>query len=83
MTMAKQIDDKPILEFARRLVAVLLVLTGLYMAIFGNAWGPLVFSLLPDSAIGAWLELIVPFLPMLVIGLGAALFGRRRRAPKA
>jgi hypothetical protein len=29
---------------------------------------------LPDSEIGAWLELIVPFAPMAFIGFGAALF---------
>jgi hypothetical protein len=30
------------------------------------------------SEIGAWVELIVPFLPMVFIGLGAVLFVPRR-----
>ena len=66
-------------EFAKPLMALVLVLTGLYLAIFGNAWGPRIFGLLSDSALGNWLSLIVPFLPMVIIGLGAALFVSRHR----
>ena len=65
------------LKIAKTLIAVAMVLTGLYMAIFGNSWGPIAFELLAGSEIGAWLELIVPFLPMVFIGFGAALFARR------
>ena len=72
-----------ILKFARTLIAVAMVSMGLYLAVFGNFWGPLVFELLPASEIGTWLELIVPFLPMVFIGFGAALFASRRRARKA
>ena len=61
-------------QVVKPLVAVVMVLAGLYLAIFGNAWGPAVFDLLPDSEIGAWLELVVPFAPMAFIGFGAALF---------
>jgi hypothetical protein len=55
---------------------------GLYLAAFGNSWVPLVLELLPASEFGAWLELIVPFLPMLFIGFGAALFTAHRQARK-
>jgi hypothetical protein len=72
-----------ILKFARTLIAMAMVLMGLYLAIFGHSWGPFVFELLPASEIGAWLELIVPFLPMVFIGFAAALFASRRRARKA
>ena len=62
------------LELAKPAVAVALVAVGLWLAAFGNAWAPGAFGLLPASELGAWLELFVPFLPMLPIGLGAALF---------
>jgi len=74
MDSANRIGGNSVLEIARRLIAAALVLTGLYLAIFGNTWAPLVFDLLAGSEVGAWLELIVPFLPMVCIGLGAALF---------
>jgi hypothetical protein len=63
-------------RFAKVIVAIALVLTGLYLALFGNAWGPWVFELLPDSEIGSWVELIVPFLPLAFIGAGAVLYTR-------
>ncbi len=80
--MANQSDSNPIVESARLLIAVALVLIGLYLAAFGNSWGPIVFALLPASEIGAWLELIVPFLPMVLIGFGTALFASRHRGRK-
>ena len=83
MAITNQPDSTPLLEFARLLIAAALVLMGLYLAVFGNSWGPLVFELLPASEIGTWLELIVPFLPMAFIGFGAVLFTSRRRARKA
>jgi len=83
MAIANRPDSNPVLEFARLLIAVALLLMGLYLAVFGNSWRPLVFELLPASEIGAWLELIVPFLPMVCIGFAAALFPSRRRACKA
>jgi len=78
MTTANHHGSNSVLEFARRLIAAALVLTGLYLAVFGSTWAPPVFELLAGSEIGAWLELIVPFLPMVFIGFGAALFTSRR-----
>jgi hypothetical protein len=43
-----------ILKFAKTLIAVAMVLMGLYLAIFGHSWGPFVFELLPASEIGTW-----------------------------
>ncbi len=62
------------LKIAKPLIAVVMVLTGLYVVVFGNSWAPIAFELLAGSEIGAWLELVVPFLPMVFIGLGAVLF---------
>lgn len=64
------------LRSARMIVAIALVLTGLYLALFGNAWGSWAFELLPDSEFGSWVELIVPFLPMAFISAGAVLYTR-------
>lgn len=61
------------LKLAKPAVAAALVAAGLWLAAFGNAWAPGAFELLPASELGAWLELAVPFLPMLPVGLGAAL----------
>ncbi len=83
MAIANESDSNPVFQFARLFIAAALVLMGLYLAVFGNSWGPLVFELLPASEIGTWLELIVPFLPMVFIGFGAALYASRRRARKA
>jgi len=67
-----------IFRLAKTFIAVTMIVTGLYLIVFGNAWGPCVFELLPDSEFGFWMELIVPFLPMVFIGSGAALYVSRR-----
>jgi len=54
----------------RLFIGAALALTGLYLAVFGK---------LPDSQIGFWPELIVPFLPLAFIGFGATLFVSSRR----
>jgi hypothetical protein len=82
MAIANQSDGTSVVRFGRRIIAIALVLIGFYLAAFGNTWAPIAFELLEGSEIGAWLELIVPFLPMLFIGLGAALFVSPRRARK-
>ncbi len=74
-----QYDYRVILANLMRLVAAAMILTGLLMVIFGNAWGAPVFELLAGSEIGLWLEHLVPFLPIAVIGSGAALFFRATR----
>ena len=66
-------------DSAKTLVAAALVLTGLFLVVFGNSWAPPAFELLPDTELGYWLELIVPFLPMAFIGLGAVMFVSTRR----
>ena len=67
------------IDYAKQLVAVALVLTGLFMVVFGNSWAPLAFELMAGSEIGAWLEHFVPFLPMAIIGSGAALLASIHR----
>ena len=68
-----------VMEIARRLVATASIAMGLYLFVFGNAWAPLVLDWLPDSELGGWLELIVPFLPMAFILFGAAILSSRRQ----
>lgn len=67
------------LSFAERLAAVAMILTGLYLAVFGSSWGPIAFEFLERSEVGLWIELIVPFLPMVFIGFGAVLFVSARK----
>jgi hypothetical protein len=75
---ANQPGSNAVLEFARRIIAAALLLTGLYLAAFGNAWAPIVLEWLSGSQIGAWVELIVPFLPMVFISIAAVLFTSSR-----
>lgn len=60
------------------LAAAALATAGFALAVFGDAWAPVAFELLSDSQLGAWLELVVPLLPMLFIGGGAALLASCR-----
>ncbi|MBG73267.1 MAG: hypothetical protein CMQ50_10305 [Gammaproteobacteria bacterium] len=60
-------------------IAIVMVFFGAYLLVFGNAWAPLVFQQLSGSTIGAWVELVVPLLPMVFIGGGAVLISSRRR----
>ena len=62
---------------ARALVAAALVVTGALMFAFGNAWAPAALEALPDNAAGAWLELLLPFLPMAMIIAGAVTYRAR------
>jgi len=61
-------------KFVKQLTAAALILAGLYLAVFGNSWGPFLFDRLETTETGTWITLIVPFLPMVFIGSGAALF---------
>ena len=63
----------------RNTASMLLVLGGLGLFAFGNVWAPSVLELLPDSPPGFWVELIVPFLPMVFVGCGAMLFVGTRK----
>ena len=62
----------------RWVIAATTILAGFYVAAFGNTWAPFVFELTAGSQLGAWLELVAPFLPMLLIGSGAALYTSQR-----
>ena len=67
------------MKWLRRVLAIILVVVGLYLAIFGNAWAPFVLSLLGDSTLGEWIELVVPLLPMVAIGAGGVVFAWKRQ----
>ena len=64
---------------AQWFVASTLVLMGAYLLVFGKVWSPSLFKLLSGSTLGTWMELIVPLLPMVLIGAGAALIPFHRR----
>jgi len=55
-----------------------LVLVGLYLFAFGDTWAPAALEFLPDTKAGMWIELVVPFIPMVFIACGAILFASRR-----
>ena len=63
----------------RTALSTMLMLSGLGLFAFGNTWAPAVLQLLPDTPAGSWLELIVPFLPMVFVGGGAMLFVGSRK----
>ena len=63
----------------RALLAALFVGFGLSMLVLGHTWAPLALEILPDTPTGYWLELIVPFLPLLFVGLGALIYAGNRR----
>lgn len=60
-------------------LAAALILIGLGLFALGHTWAPAALEILPDTPVGYWLELIVPFLPMVFVGGGAlVLVGDRR-----
>jgi hypothetical protein len=63
----------------KTLIAIAMLVVGLYLIVLGNTWAPHTFEMLPDNEFGSWVELFVPFLPIVFIGLGAALYVSRRR----
>lgn len=58
------------------ILAALLVATGLLMIAVGSRWSGSIFALLPDTPLGDWLSLVIPYIPLGVIGAGAALYVR-------
>jgi hypothetical protein len=58
---------------------MVLAAVGIGLFVFGGAWAPFVLESLPDTEAGFWVELVVPFLPMVFIGFAAVLFVRIRR----
>jgi hypothetical protein len=61
---------------AKRLIAATLISFGMVLLAFGNWWAPWFLSVLAAIPGGSWLELILPFLPMAVIGCGAVILTR-------
>jgi hypothetical protein len=66
------------LKFVTSLLSAVLVLIGLYLFAFGDTWASAVLEFLPDTKAGMWIELVVPFIPMVFIACGAVLFASRR-----
>lgn len=56
-----------------RIAAFSLIAAGVFLTIFGGAWAPAVLNFLAGSAAGAWIELVVPFGPLVLVACGAAL----------
>lgn len=66
------------LTIARKVIAVVMIVTGLLMIVLGDSWGSAAFNLLPDSEVQEWLSLVTPFLPVFLMGVGAAAYVERR-----
>ena len=66
------------LRILRSLTAGCLVAAGLATFALGHVWAPTALDRIPDSALGPWLELFVPFLPMALITAGAVTYLPRR-----
>lgn len=77
MTLADTASEKrnPLRQL-RKLVAVLLAGLGVFLIGFGNIWTPVALGLVSDTVFGGWIELFVPFLPMIPI-IAAALIASR------
>ncbi len=54
------------------------VLVGVLAIAFGSVWASEALGLSPDNTIGSLLDLIVPFLPILLIMFGAFLLAKSR-----
>ncbi len=63
----------------RTALSMMMMLSGLGLFVFGSTWAPAVLELLPDTPAGFWLELVVPFLPMVFVGGGAMLLVGSRK----
>lgn len=64
---------------AGRLLAAACVAAGVVLFAFGNLWAPAALAWLPDNGAGPWLELLLPFLPMIPVAAGAMLFRASRQ----
>jgi hypothetical protein len=62
---------------------LLVISAGLLMIVFGSRWSGALFASMPDTALGDWLSLVIPYIPLGVIGIGAALFVRSREPARA
>jgi len=56
-----------------RIAAFSLIAAGVSLTVFGGAWAPTVLDCLAGSTSGAWIELVVPFGPLVIVACGAAL----------
>jgi len=62
-----------------RVAAFSLIAAGALLTIFGGAWAPTVLDFLAGSKTGAWIELVLPFGPLVLVACGAALLPLSRR----
>ena len=68
-------------NLARILLGGAILVLGLYLFMFGGSWAPVALEVLPDTDLGVWLELVVPFLPMLLVGGGVLILTLRNPPP--
>ena len=62
-----------------KLVGVMIAVVGLVMIALGAQWAAAALSLVPDSALGILFELVIPFVPILLIASDAWILVRSRR----
>jgi hypothetical protein len=61
---------------SKRLIAAAFISFGMFLIAYGDWWAPWFLSILEVIPGGKWLELILPFLPMVVIGVGVVMLTR-------
>ncbi len=62
-----------------KLVGVMIAVVGLVMIALGAQWAAAALSLVADSALGNLRELVIPFVPILLIASGAWILVRSQR----
>jgi len=62
-----------------RIAAFSLIAAGTLLTIFGGVWAPAVPDFVAGSKTGAWIELVLPFGPHVLVACGAALLPLSRR----
>ncbi|MDZ7645643.1 MAG: hypothetical protein U5K76_16280 [Woeseiaceae bacterium] len=72
-------DDRLYRARLLRIAAFALIASGVFLAVFGATWAPAMLAILSGSTTGAWIELIVPFGPLVLIACGVALLPLSRR----
>lgn len=72
-------DNASLRDKALRIAAFALIAAGVILTVFGGSWAPAMLGFLAASKTGAWIELIVPFAPLVLIAFGVALLPLSRR----
>ena len=76
---ADQPPESSMIQFALKLSGAAAAVTGVLGICLGSLWASETLEWFSNSAIGRALEILVPFLPILLIALGAFLLVKSRQ----